>query len=102
MGTGLRHEMYLARMVCVGIYRHGHDGEARSLPEEVEIADVNSGIFPGRWRIEVVGHPHAFRIRDRQVELTVRRQERINLAVRPTTQSRSAFASRVRKFHRGG
>jgi hypothetical protein len=65
MRTGLRHEIYLARMVCVGIYRHGHDGEARSPPEEVELADVNSGIFLGRWRIEVVGYPRAFRIQDR-------------------------------------
>ena len=41
---------------CIGIHGHGHDGETGSPAEEVEIADVNSGIFPGCWRVEVVGH----------------------------------------------
>jgi hypothetical protein len=40
----------------IGVHRHRHDcGAWRSL-EKVEVANVDPRIFPGSWRVEMMGH----------------------------------------------
>ncbi len=40
----------------IRIHRHGHDCRFGTALKQIEVAQVDAGIFSGGWRIEVVRH----------------------------------------------